>query len=349
MTAEIQPTTTAVLVAASGTTRTVTANPVTLYGYDNDWNQTYVTNTYSTNYLYSSPVALVTVALGTGSYGGDDPTCSTDYMYDNLDRKIAGNRTYSSSGTARPTTLYSYDANGNLNWMLAPNAAAEYSYAVTNPDGSVTITWPKSTPTEATIYRYDLLGRQTAVTQPQVATPTGNNHSYHHLYDAVGNVLAVTNALGLYYPLPVRCGKPQDRGDRSGLRRRQRQRRHTHYHLYLRRQWQPALDHRPRRQHHPLPVRRPESPGGPHRRPGQRHPDGLRSLRQRGRGHRRPWAAPPVRLRQPGTQNEEIDPIRLTPAISARTRGPTTYYGYDADGNLKYVTDPRLRPQPPVR
>ena len=108
-----------------------------------------------------------------------------------------------------------------------------------------------STPAESTSYVYDKLGRMTEEIQPQVATPSGNvNPATTTLYDAVGNALAVTNALGYttryQYDVENRQIAEIDAATPCTEPRRQRGRGAADHVVCLRPRRQPALDHRSR-------------------------------------------------------------------------------------------------------
>ena len=69
-----------------------------------------------------------------------DPSCTTQYVYDKLDRKIEEIDPTPATGQSAPTTSYTYDPDGNLT-------------QVTDPNGNVTI------------YKYDEHDHKTAVIQ----------------------------------------------------------------------------------------------------------------------------------------------------------------------------------------
>ena len=92
------------------------------------------------------------------------PNDTTEYVYDNLDRKIEEIAPSSSTGEARPTTTYAFDASGNM-------------VSTTDADGNVTS------------YCYNIEGRRTETIDALGDTTTT-------VYDAVGNVLSVADALG---------------------------------------------------------------------------------------------------------------------------------------------------------
>jgi YD repeat-containing protein len=109
-------------------------------------------------------IAVTTPGINTAA------SLTTDYVFDNLNRKIEEIQPDPATGTTSatdrncPRTTWDYDQNGNL-------------VSTTDPNGNVTA------------YAYNLAGRQTQVTDALGDTTTT-------VYDAVGNVLCVTNALG---------------------------------------------------------------------------------------------------------------------------------------------------------
>jgi RHS repeat-associated protein len=126
-------------------------------------------NTLTTQYFYDSNSNLQYVVNAADpshtSTSYQDLAYTTQYVYDNLNRKtkVISPRT-DGVGSAQPQTLWQYDQNGNLVSTTDPNGnVTRLAY---NIDGE---------PTQAT----DVLGETTTTT-----------------YDAVGNILSVTNALG---------------------------------------------------------------------------------------------------------------------------------------------------------
>ena len=89
---------------------------------------------------------------------------TTEYTYDNLDRKTEEIQPSPSTDAWQPTTTYTYNAQGNLAETKDPNG---------NP----------------TQYVYDLAGRL-ATTIDALGDATAD------WYDVVGNVIFVTDALG---------------------------------------------------------------------------------------------------------------------------------------------------------
>ena len=343
---EIQPQASATIVNADGTTTSGSVNPVTLYGYDNDGNVTQVTVTYATE--NSSGVLVNAASLG-------NPDYTTQTVYDNLGRKIAQVEPYATCtddngnnpATTRPTTLYRYNAAGELQWELDPDFAAAY---VTTSGSTVTINWSAltSTPAESTSYVYDKLGRQTEEIEPQVATPSGNvNPTTTTLYDAVGNVLAVTNALGYttryQYDVENRqiaeidpatpCTEPN--GSVAVV--------------------QPTTSYAYDLDGNLLSTTDPD--GNTTRYEYDALNRQVASIDALGNVTKTAYDAygnvaevidPLLRSTEYvydnlGRKIEEIDPAAQSVNDSGTlvTMSPTTYYGYDEDGNLKYVTDPR--------
>ena len=124
-------------------------------------------NTLTTSYTLDgngNVIAVTTPGINTAA------SLTTDYVFDNLNRKIEEIQPDPATGTTSatdrncPRTTWDYDQNGNLVFT-------------TDPNGNVTA------------YAYNLAGRQTQVTDALGDTTTT-------VYDAVGNVLCVTNALG---------------------------------------------------------------------------------------------------------------------------------------------------------
>jgi uncharacterized delta-60 repeat protein/RHS repeat-associated protein len=102
----------------------------------------------------------------------DDYTA--EYLYDALNRKTTEKQPDpdgSGGSQTRPTTVYAYDNNGNL-------------ASVTDPDNN------------ATRYVYDLKNRQTKITDALGAYAGDPAHTTTATFDAVGNAILVTDALG---------------------------------------------------------------------------------------------------------------------------------------------------------
>jgi uncharacterized delta-60 repeat protein/RHS repeat-associated protein len=163
---------------ADGNVKTVT-DPrgfVTTYYYDESNRKTIEQDSVGSSsylytwYYYDSDGNLVDTVDANGATSTSRPTTfsasaadTTQYVYDNLDRKTETIEPTAPNGT-RPTTYYVYDQSGNL-------------IATTDADGNTTA------------FAYNLVDRQTTVTDALGDSTTT-------VYDAVGNVLEVTDPLG---------------------------------------------------------------------------------------------------------------------------------------------------------
>jgi RHS repeat-associated protein len=127
--------------------RIVQVSP-TFYGYDSVGNLLYQTN-----------------AEGDAP---NDPNHSTDYTYDKLGHVLTETDAAPATGQARPVTINTYDANGNLQ----------------------TVTDPRN---NETTYVYDESNRKIEVEQPAIGSTTENTWYY---YDADSNLQYVVNPLG---------------------------------------------------------------------------------------------------------------------------------------------------------
>ena len=166
--------------------------PTTSYGYDYNGNLTQVTNpngdwtgawydesnrrvwtgniTNGVQYSYlgtayddDGNVISTLQQVSAESSGPGSVYATTTYKYDNLDRKIEEIDAPDASDE-QPTTNYTYNQNGEL-------------ASTTDADGNTTT------------YAYSVAGEQTQVTDALGDTTTA-------VYDAVGNILLATNALG---------------------------------------------------------------------------------------------------------------------------------------------------------
>jgi RHS repeat-associated protein len=139
-------------------------NIVTLPDPAGDGNHLYTWFYYDAN----SNLQYVVNANGASASRPDTFSASanytTEYVVDALNRKVQEKLPDADGGGHRPITSYAFDATGNL-------------ASVTNPLGAVTR------------YGYDLRNRQTQVTDALGDTTTTT-------FDAVGNVIFVTDALG---------------------------------------------------------------------------------------------------------------------------------------------------------
>ena len=124
-------------------------------------------NTLTTSYKLDGDgnvIVVTTPGINTAA------TLTTDYVYDNLNRKTETIQpdpttgTYEHSDPNCPTTLVAYNASGNI-------------ASATDANGN------------STSYTYNLDGERTKTTDALGDTTTA-------VYDAVGNVLSVTDALG---------------------------------------------------------------------------------------------------------------------------------------------------------
>ena len=118
------------------------------------------------------------------------PNYTTEYVHDNLGRKIEEIQPDPDGGGNRPTTVYAYDANGNLS-------------SVTDPLGNVTR------------YAYDPRNRAVQTTDALGASgATGGSSASAHttttVFDAVGNALFAIDAVGSVTSYSIRCHESQD-------------------------------------------------------------------------------------------------------------------------------------------
>ena len=167
--------------AAPGTASdlsTYDAAHTTKYAYDESNRKTSETlpdpnggsNTLVTSYFYDgngNVTAVRTPGINGSSY------FQTDYQYDNLSRKtkVTLPAPDSSQPLIRPTTKYAYDQSGNL-------------ASVTDANGNTTR------------YLYNLENLQTQVTDALGSYVGDPAHTTVATYDAVGNAIFVTDALG---------------------------------------------------------------------------------------------------------------------------------------------------------
>jgi len=184
--------------------------PSTWFGYDGNGNMNHVTD-------------------ARGGYDMD-AAHSTWYVYDEMDRKTRDilPDPDGAGPLGEAITRYFYDANSNLRYVvdprgtgaLQPSYTTEYVYDALNrktqeiqrdPDGDGVLTRPTTTWVydaagnvasmtdprgKTTRYNYDLRGRHTCTTDAlgnYLGDPT---HSQFAWYDAAGNVLVATDALG---------------------------------------------------------------------------------------------------------------------------------------------------------
>ena len=158
-------------------------SPVTLYGYDSRGNLQYVTNTYATS---STTTAVA----------GDTPAYTTDYQYDNLGRKKA-EILPDPDGTGplpRPVTLYTYDANGNLQTVVDARGASDDTR---DAYGNVSSDPLNNDAAHTTTYVYDEVNRKVEDIVPdQDGNGTATTLYTWYYYDGNNNLRYVVDANG---------------------------------------------------------------------------------------------------------------------------------------------------------
>ena len=168
--------------------------PTTYYGYDADGNLQYVTDPRGDYNVDNS-----------GEAGPGDPNYTTTYVYDALNRKIEEIdppvlTTPDAGGTPQPITpitYYGYDPAGNLKYVTDPRGAG--NVVVGGGNGANIID-----PNYTTWYFYDAFDRQTCVVDALAGLtasqgtasqpPTLSANAKTTGYDPVGNITGVTNA-----------------------------------------------------------------------------------------------------------------------------------------------------------
>ncbi len=224
------------------------ANPVVrpeiAYAYDDYGNLASVTDARGnvTRYLYDERNRLTQVTDALGQYAGDpahtavtvydavgnvltatDPLGrTTKYRYDNRNRKIAEIQPVPVNGQSAPTITYAYDVAGNLTAVTdALGCTTWYSYDNLNRVVSTTdaLGWERGDPHHTTTTQYDQLGRVWKATDQLGRTTTYEYDNLGQLireiqpeftrydsqrvspttcygYDANGNLQYVTSPLG---------------------------------------------------------------------------------------------------------------------------------------------------------
>ena len=165
-------------------------SPITLYEYDSRGNLQYVTKTYAD--LSGNPATTRT---------GDTNFCyTTTYLYDKLGRMTAEIQPdpNGAGGLPPPVTLYSYDANGNLQSVVDARGASDDNLdAYGNPTSGTS-----NDAAHKTQYVYDEKNRKIEEILPDPAGGSNTLHTWYY-YDGDDHLQYVVNAAGAVGPRPT--------------------------------------------------------------------------------------------------------------------------------------------------